>query len=145
MHQDVQHHIQSCHQCQLHPTLEVEIPLTVSTPATIVSKIHVDVMNMPLVHGYKYIVAAGDDLSQAAGGRALKNIKAKTVAKLFWEDIVCRYGCILQVVTDNGSKVKEAFAEPSGDITFLGSGSQLVTPRQTEWLKEAISSSEKLL
>ena len=30
-------------------------------------------------------------------------------AKFFWEEMICRYGVIAQIVTDNGSEVKGAF------------------------------------
>ena len=60
---DVKQHVQSCHECQVRSTQKVEIPLLVSTPATIFVKLHVDVMNMPSAHDFKFIVAARDDLS----------------------------------------------------------------------------------
>ena len=34
---------------------------------------------------------------------------AKALAKFFWEQIYCRYGAVIQVVTDNGPEVKGAF------------------------------------
>jgi len=66
-------------------------------------------MLMPRRKGYRYIVAARDDLSRATEGRALKKANAKSLAKFFWEQIYCRYGTVAQVVTDNGPEVKGAF------------------------------------
>jgi transposase InsO family protein len=106
---DIKHHVASCHECQIRNTRRVEIPLTVSTPATLFSKIYIDIMLMPKSRGYRYIVAARDDLSRAAEGRALKKANAKSLAKFFWEQIYCRYGSVIQVVTDNGPEVKGAF------------------------------------
>lgn len=106
----VKHHVSSCHECQIRSTKRVEIPLTVSTPATLFSKIHIDIMNMPKHNGYRYIVAARDDLSRATEGRALKKATAKSLARFFWEQIYCRYGAVLQVTTDNGPEIKGAFA-----------------------------------
>ena len=106
---DVRHHVKSCHQCQIRSTQKVELPLLVSTPATLFVKIYVDVMLMPQAHGFRYIVAARDDLSRKAEGRALKKANAKSMAKFFWEQIICRYGYVGQVVTDNGPEVKGAF------------------------------------
>ena len=40
---------------------------------------------------------------------ALRNTTAKNLATFFWEQIYCRYGAPLHVVTDNGPEVKEAF------------------------------------
>ena len=108
---DVLHHVSSCHPCQIRNTRKVQIPITVSTPATIFSKIYVDVMNMPTSGGFKFIVAARDDLSLAAEGRALRSNNATSMASFFWEQIFCRYGAVIQVVTDNGPEVEGAFKE----------------------------------
>jgi transposase InsO family protein len=109
LHSDIRHHVASCHECQIRNTKRMEIPLTVSTPATLFSKIHIDIMLMPRRKGYRYIVAARDDLSRATEGKALKKATAKALAKFFWEQIYCRYGAVIQVVTDNGPEVKGAF------------------------------------
>jgi hypothetical protein len=109
LYSDVKSHVASCHECQIRNTKKVEIPISVSTPATIFSKIYIDIMLMPRQHGYRYIVAARDDLSRATEGRALKKANAKSLAKFFWEQIYCRYGIVMQVVTDNGPEVKGAF------------------------------------
>lgn len=111
MWRDAQHHVRSCHECQLRSTKKVEVPLTVSFPVTLFTKIYVDVMYMDKAGGFQFIVAARDDLSRATEGRALRNLKAKTLANFFWEEIICRYGAVGQVVTDNGAEVQEAFAE----------------------------------
>ena len=108
---NIHHHVRSCHECQIRSTRKVEIPLTPSFPTTIFVKIHVDIMHMTKGMGFKYIVAARDDLSRAAEGRALRNTKAKTLAQFFWEEILCRYGAVGEVVTDNGAEVLEAFEE----------------------------------
>ena len=111
LYQDVEHHIKSCHECQIRSVTKVEIPITISAPATIFSKIYVDVMLMPKAKGYRYIVAARDDLTSAAEGKALRKASAANLGKFFWEDIICRYGAIGCVVTDNGPEVKGAFEE----------------------------------
>jgi len=111
LHQDVEHHIKSCHECQIRSVKKVEIPITISAPATIFSKIYVDIMLMPRAQGFRYIVAARDDLSLAAEGRALRKASAANLAKFFWEEIICRYGAIGEVVTDNGPEIKGAFEE----------------------------------
>jgi transposase InsO family protein len=110
LYSDIKHHVASCHECQIRSTKKAEIPLTVSAPATLFSKVYIDIMLMPKSKGYRYIVAARDDLSRAAEGRALKKATAKALAKFFWEQIYCRYGAVIQVVTDNGSEVKGAFS-----------------------------------
>ena len=66
---------------------------------------------MPEAQGYRYIVAARDDLSKAAEGRALRNANSKQLSQFFWEQIICRYGAVGMVVTNNGPEVKGAFDE----------------------------------
>ena len=110
--QDVHHHVRSCHQCQIRSTIKMKIPITVSTPATIFTKVYVDVMDMTESNqGHKFIVCARDDLSRATECRALVKNDSISLMKFFWEQIYCRYGAIARVVTDNGSEVKGAFAE----------------------------------
>jgi len=111
MRADVYHHVKSCHECQIRSLKRIEVPLHVSTPSILFAKIYIDVMHMPLAKGYRCIVAAKDDLSGTCEARPLRNATAKSLASFFWEQIYCRYGAPIQVVTDNGPEVKEAFAK----------------------------------
>lgn len=70
---------------------------------------YVDIILMPKVCGYRYIVAARDDLSHAAEGWALRKQSSKQVSKFFWEQIIRRYGHITEIVTNNGPEVARAF------------------------------------
>jgi hypothetical protein len=105
---DVKHYVKTCHQCQIRSVQKVEIPITVSTPATIFTKIYLDIMRMPEAKGYKYIVAARDDLSGAAVGRKLKEATAVKVAEFIWEKIYLSFGCVGQITTDNGPELQGA-------------------------------------
>ena len=51
---------------------KLHIPITISAPATLFTKVYLDIMLMPKAQGYHYIIAAQDDLSGAAEGRKLK-------------------------------------------------------------------------
>ena len=66
-------------------------------------------MHMPKVQRFNCIIVCRDDLSGVTEGRALHNASAKEVARFFWEQIICRYGAVYEVVTDNGSETKGAF------------------------------------
>lgn len=141
----VRHHVQSCHECQIRSVRRIEIPLTVSTPATLFSKIHIDVMVMPKARGYRYIVAARDDLSRASEGRALKHATAQSLKNFFWDQIFCRYGAIKSVVTDNGPEVQGAFSElmdqygiPQVKISAYNSKANGVVERGHFIIREAI-------
>src|SRR6266568_1958539 len=61
---DIHHHVKSCHDCQLRSLKKTEIPLTISAPTTLFTKVYIDIMHMPgSADKFKYIVAARDDLS----------------------------------------------------------------------------------
>ncbi len=141
----VRHHVRSCHQCQIRDVRKVEIPLTISTPAALFSKVYIDVMLMPKAKGYRYIVAARDDLSRASEGRALRKSNATTLAHFFWDQIFCRYGAIKKVVTDNGPEVQGAFSElmdkygiPHIQISAYNSKANGVVERGHFIIREAI-------
>ena len=109
MRNDINHHVKSCHECQICSLKHFEVPLTISAPTTLFSKIYVDIMHMPPVQGYKYIVAAKDDLSGTSEACPLRQATSQNLAKFFWEHIYCQYGAPLLVVTDNRAEVKGAF------------------------------------
>jgi transposase InsO family protein len=66
-------------------------------------------MHMPEANGFKYIVAARDDLSGTCEAIPLRHATSKELAKFFWNYIYCRYGAPEKVITDNGPEVKGAF------------------------------------
>jgi hypothetical protein len=109
LHDDIEHHIASCHLCQIRSTKKLEIPVTVSTPIALFQKIYIDIMMMPESNGFRMIVAARDDLSGTCEAKALKTKTADDLASFFWEYIYCRYGCPQRVITDNGPEVKAGF------------------------------------
>ncbi len=107
---DIHHHVRSCHDCQIRSLKKTEIPLTISAPTTLFTKIYIDIMHMPeSADKFKYIVAARDDLSGTCEARALQHATSKELSKFFWEEIYCRYGAPQKVVTDNGPEIKKAF------------------------------------
>jgi len=83
MHADIHHHVRSWHECQIHSLKRVEVPLTISKPSTLFAKIYIDIMHLPEVNKFKYIVAAKDDLSGTCKAKALQSATSKELAKFF--------------------------------------------------------------
>ena len=83
----------------------------ISAPATLFTKVYLDIMLMHNAQGYCYIIAARDDLSGAAEGQKLKQATACTVSQFIFKELLCRYGAIAEIVTNNGPEVKEATEE----------------------------------
>ena len=145
MFNDVKHHVRSCHQCQIRSVRKAEVPIMVSSPSTIFTKIYLDVMFMPPAKGFRYIVAARDDLSGGAEGRALRKSNARSISQFVWEEILCRYGAVGQITTDNGPEVQAAFTHlmdtyhiPHVKISAYNSKANGVVERGHFIIREAI-------
>ena len=107
--EDVKQHIRSCHPCQLRSTKKMHIPITMSHPPRLFSKVYLDVMHMPKARGKQWLVACRDDLSGKTECKPLTRDKAKAIAKFFLHRIILRYGIVQEVVTDNGPSFKKEF------------------------------------
>ena len=68
MYEDVLHHVKFYHECQIISIMKVHLSITISPPATIFSKVYIDVIYMPNARGYQYIVIARDDLTKYMEG-----------------------------------------------------------------------------
>lgn len=62
----------------------------------------------PASNGCAYISHGRDRLTSYAEGRALRDEKARSIAQWIYEDILCRWGGITTIVTDNGESFKAA-------------------------------------
>ena len=107
--EDIKRHIKSCHTCQLRSTKKMHLPITVSKPQRLFSKVYLDVMKMPKARGKEWLVACRDDLSGVTECKALKRDKAAAIAKFFYHRIILRYGHVVEVVTDNGPSFQGEF------------------------------------
>jgi hypothetical protein len=74
-------------------------------------KVCLDIVYMPVIGGFKYMVLARDDLSGWVEGRPLREKTAAAVARFLWEDIVCRFGLYGRLVIDGGSENKSVVSE----------------------------------
>jgi hypothetical protein len=100
---DVKQYLTTCHECQLRQTTKVRIPPTVAAPAPLFRKVYIDTMFMPPAAGYRYIVQARCSLTAWPEWRALRVETARTLAAFVFEDILCRWGAVEEIVTDNGA------------------------------------------
>ena len=110
MRSQIKNHVRSCHTCQLRSTKKMHIPVTVSHPPCLFSKVYLDVMKMPLAKGKQWLIGCRDDLSGVTECKAIAKDRAKVIAGFFLKRIILRYGIVQEVVTDNGPFCKE-FAE----------------------------------
>ena len=90
---------------------KLHIPITISAPVTLFTKVYLNIMLMPKAQGYHHIIAVQDDLSGAAEGQKLKQATACTVSQFIFKELLCHYGAISEIITDNGPEVKGAMEE----------------------------------
>ena len=111
MREQIKKHVQSCHACQLRSTKKMHIPITISHPPSVFSKVYLDVMKMPPAKGKQWLVSCRDDLSGITECKAIARDKAKVIARFFLKRIILRYGTVQEVVTDNGPSFRKEFSE----------------------------------
>lgn len=115
IYQQVKSHISNCHVCKLQNAKFSKPPelITVPVPDQMFQKIGIDILG-PLPEsrsGNRYAIVAMDYLSKWPEVAPLPNKTAKLVADFFFRDIVCRYGCPREVVSDNGGEFKGEFEQ----------------------------------
>jgi hypothetical protein len=106
--QDIKWFIQMCHQCQVCQMQYHHIPPTVAAPASLFRKAHVHTMYMPHASGYRYIIQAHCSLSSYPEYRKLRKENGSTIGVFIFEDILCRWGALEEIVTDNSLAFIEA-------------------------------------
>jgi len=104
MEADIKQFVKTCHPCQERQKTLVRIPPTKTHTASIFEILHADIMHMsPASNGCKYIVHGRDNLTSWAEARGLRDEKARSIALWLYEEIICRWGSLMIIVTDNGS------------------------------------------
>lgn len=99
---DIKWYIQSCHPCQVRQMTHLHIPPTVSIPATLLRKLFTDSMLMPRANNYRYIIQARCSLTSWPEFRLLRTETGRTIGEFIFQDILCRWGAVAEIVTDNG-------------------------------------------
>ena len=109
MERDVNQYVKSCHPCQERQKQLVRIPPTKTHTPSIFEVLHADVMHMtPASNGCKYIAHGRDGLMSWAEARALKQETGRAIGMWLYEDVLCRWGGLRTIVTDNGAPMKAA-------------------------------------
>ena len=98
---DVSWFVKTCHQCQICSVEKVVPPPTISIPAPLFRKVHIDTMYMPLVQGYSYIIQARCSLVDWPKWQKLKKENRRMVGMFIFKEVLCRWGGCEEIVTDN--------------------------------------------
>ena len=105
---DVKWFVQTCHECQVRLVKKIIIPPTVAAPAGLFRKVYIDMMLMPKAKGYRYIIHARCSLTSYPEWTMVRNENFKTIAKFIFEDLLCRWGALEILVSDNAPQYLQA-------------------------------------
>src|ERR1700676_2595772 len=106
---DVATYCRTCRECQLRSSYRPKVQLRPTHVPTILQKFNIDVVDMSLPsNGFKYIVDACDDLTGWIEAQMLRSKMADLVADFLYQDIICCFGCIPQITSDNGGEFEGA-------------------------------------
>src|SRR5882724_6770218 len=83
------------HPCHLH------LPPTIPDLPTLFCKVHIDTMLMPTINKFSYLVKACCALSSWPKWHPLQKENKKTLRDFIFNDILCRWGGVAEIVTDN--------------------------------------------
>lgn len=108
MNDDVKWFVRTCHECQVRFVGKIVIPPTVATPAGLFRKVYIDTMLMPKAKGYRYIIHARCSLTSYPEWTMVKNENFKTIAKFIYENLLCRWGAMEVMVSDNAPQYMQA-------------------------------------
>lgn len=102
---DIKWFLRTCHECQIRSNWHVHIPPTVLAPAPLFRRVHIDTMHMPKAGGFSYIIQARCSLISYPEFRLLRQETAVAVGKFIFNDLLCHWGAIYELVTDNGTPI----------------------------------------
>jgi hypothetical protein len=108
MDEDVKWYIRTCHECQVRLVKKIIIPPKVPMPAGLFRKVYIDTMLMPKAKGYRYIIHARCSLTSYPEWTMVKNENFKTIAKFIFEVLLCRWGALEILVSDNAPQYLQA-------------------------------------
>ena len=94
--EDTQNFIRTCKKCQAvnfsFSNKGKQELQNIPVPSRIFAQVGIDIMHMPEVDGYRYLITAIDYLSKFVEMRPLKQKTSLEVANFIFEDVICRYG-----------------------------------------------------
>lgn len=108
MKDDVKWWGRTCHECQVRSTERIRLTPTVPAPFALFRKFYVDTMFLPTAHGFIGLVHARCSLSSYPEWRMIRAENARSIATFLFEDSICRYGAVEEIVTDNGAPYRAA-------------------------------------
>ena len=99
---DVRWFTRTCHECQIRQTEYFLIPPMVPDVPSLFNKAHIDTFLMPKIGNYRYVIHARCAMTSYPEGRATTTNSHSVIADFIFQDILCRWGALAELITDNG-------------------------------------------
>ena len=94
--------VKTCHLCQLCQTHNILILPVVTTPTPLFVKMYMDMMHLPKSSGLKYLVQGCCLLMHYPEYHVLCTETMKTIGNWIFDNILCQWGTLCEIITDNG-------------------------------------------
>ena len=95
--------------------------------------------------GNRYIIVAMDYFTKWSEARAVENMKAKTIAKFIFKEIICRYNIPQIMISDRGTSfVNKIVDKLCEDFQLKHRLTSPYRPKQMVWLKDLTGHLEKV-
>ena len=99
---DIAWYVCTCHICQTRQTRQIAIPPVIATPVPLFAKMYMDTMHLPHSASCAFIVQGRCSLTNYPEFRALRKETAQAISDWIFQDILCRWGTLVKIVSDNG-------------------------------------------
>lgn len=99
--------------CQIQQTQKVLIPPIVATPAPLFGKVYINTMHLPCSSRKKYVVQGRCSLCTWPEFHSLASENATTLGEWMFQDLICCWGGLYEIVTNNGGSFIKGLAYPS--------------------------------
>jgi hypothetical protein len=107
MKQEIEDYVKKCEICQKNKITQhkIKMPLQITTPEVVWEKCRMDIVGPLTVttEGHKYILTFQDELSKYTIAVPISRQDAKTIARVFVEEIVLKFGIPQVILTEQGS------------------------------------------
>jgi Integrase zinc binding domain len=111
--EDIVWFMHTCHICQIQQTQKVLIPPVITMPAPLFGKVFINAMHLPASARKKYIVQGCCSLSTWPKFCALVKENTTALGNWIFQDIICWWGALYKIITDNGPTLIKALAHLS--------------------------------
>jgi hypothetical protein len=103
LNEDVRWYIRTCHECQVRQTEYFHIPPSVPHVPSLFRKAHGDTFLMPRQGNYRYVLHIRCAVMSYPEWRATTAETGRIISDFLFQDVLCRWGALEEIVTDNGT------------------------------------------